>query len=181
MMVSVDGYIEDKNQSMEWFTWDDEMEIYMLNYLREFDLFVYGRKSYEDMIAYWPEAASNPAWPNRDIEFVTLMNETPKLILSNTLDNVEWNAKLFGQNPAREMERLKEQEGKDIALFAGASTAAYFMQEGLVDEYHLIINPVILGGGNSLFSGGKSIENVQLKSSRTFPSGIVISTYSVER
>ncbi len=178
MMVSIDGYIEDHNKSLEWFTWDSEMENYMLNYLRNFGVFVYGRKSYETMVSYWPEAGDNPAWPDRDIEFVKIMNETPKLILSTTLRQVQWNAELFGENPEQEMKQLKAQEGKDIALFAGASAAAYFMSKGLVDEYHLIINPVILGSGNALFSGGDSMKRLQLKSARSFPSGIVILTYT---
>jgi len=178
MMVSIDGYMEDENQSLEWFTWDDEMESYMLNYLRNFDMFIYGRKAYEIMVGYWPEATANPAWPDRDIEFVTIMNKTPKLILSNTLSKVQWNAELFGENPAQEIKQLKAQEGKDIALFAGASAAAYFLREGLVDEFHLIINPVILGGGNALFKVGDSMNRLQLKSARSFPSGIVIMIYS---
>ncbi|XEC94061.1 dihydrofolate reductase family protein [Paenibacillus tarimensis] len=178
MMISIDGYIEGENQNLDWFAWDDEMESYMLDYLRNFDTFIYGRKAYETMVGYWPEAAANPVWPDRDIEFVNIMNETPKLVLSNTLDKVQWNAKLFGKNPAQEVKQLKAQEGKNIALFAGASAAAYFMREGLVDEYHLIINPVILGSGNTLFKGTEATTSLQLRSTRSTSTGIVILTYS---
>jgi Dihydrofolate reductase len=178
MMVSIDGYIEDQQHSLEWFAWDEEMERYMLNFLRGFDLFIYGRKSYEILAEYWPEADAAPAWPDRDPEFAFRMNETPKLILTSSAGELAWNAKRFGADPANELRQLKMREGQNIALFAGASAASYFIREGLVDEYHLIVNPAVLGGGTPLFRGDERPGRLRLLSSRSFPSGIVILHYA---
>lgn len=177
MMVSVDGFIEGPNQEQDWFTWDEEMESYMINFFRTVDTFIYGRKSYEVMVDYWPNAAANPAWPNRDQEFVDIMNNYPKIILSKTLDKVEWNATLIKDNIAEEITKIKKQPGKDLALFAGAETASTFIDHNLIDEYRLIINPVVIGSGQPLFKDLKDKLNLNLLKTETFPSGIVILYY----
>src|SRR5690625_314428 len=177
MLVSLDGYIEGPNHEQDWFTWDEEMETYMQNFIQTVDTFIYGRKSYEMMVDYWPHAASDPAWPNRDQEFVDTMNNYPKLVLSRTLNKVEWNATLIKSHIAEEISNIKKQSGKDLALFAGAETAATLMKHNLIDEYRLIINPVILGKGKSLFNNLKEPLNLNLIKTQSFPSGIVILHY----
>jgi|SRR5690625_617252 len=181
MMVSLDGFIEGFHQDQEWFTWDEEMESYMMNFFQTIDTFIYGRKAYEVMVGYWPTAASNPAWPNRDQKFVDTMNNYPKLILSGTLDKVEWNGTLIKDNIAEEISNIKKQSGKDLALFAGADAAATFIQHDLIDEYRLIINPVVVGGGTPLFKNVQDRLNLKLLKAQTFPSGIVILHYEPDK
>lgn len=142
MMVSLDGYIESRDPDEYWHLWDDEMGAYMMDFFTTVDTFIYGRKSYQAMIAYWP--------PLNDA-FAKVMNETPKLVFSRTLQAVEWNARLIREDAVGEMRRLKAVPGKDMVLFAGADLAETFIKNDLIDELRLIINPVVLGGGKPLF------------------------------
>lgn len=178
MMVSLDGYIEGPNHEMDWSVWDEEMEDYMMNFLRETDTFIYGRRAYEVMKQYWPHVTTDPNFPDRDMEFVQRMNETPKLILSRSLTDVEWNSRIIhGDHMPQEIKTIKNQPGKNLALFAGAETASFFINHDLIDEYQIIINPVILGSGTPLFNHIRDKINVKLLKTQSFPSGIVILHY----
>jgi len=127
-MVSTNNYIEGPNGDSDWFTWDDEMEQYMLQFLCDTDQFIYGRKAYESMIQYWPFASEFTDFPNRDIEFVNRMNDTLKLVLSNSLDQATWNASVIRGNIAKETIARKRLPGKNIAFFAGSEAASVFIQ-----------------------------------------------------
>lgn len=177
MMSTVDGYIEGPGKEMDWSVWDSEMETYMLNFMRDLDLFIYGRKAYEVMNQYWPHVKDDPSFPDRNTEFVDRMNETPKLVLSRTLNQAEWNAQVLKDNIPEEIRRLKDQPGKDMALFAGAEAASTFIRHKLIDEYRIIVNPAVIGGGNSLFKNIGERISLKLLDARTFPSGIVILRY----
>lgn len=168
MMVSVDGYTEGKNPEENWHNWDDEMSVYMMNFFKTVDTFIYGRKSYEDMIAYWPQLSD---------EFATVMNETPKLVFSRTLDSVEWNSRLINEDGVNEIQRLKQKNGKDMVLFAGADLAETFIKNNLIDEYRLIVNPIVLGGRKPLFKNTEVTLDLELKDSTTFNCGNVILIY----
>lgn len=182
MMVSLDGYIEGPNNEMNWSVWDTEMEHYMMNFLRDTDIFIYGRRAYEVMKQYWPHVTTDTNFPERDMEFVHRMNETPKLILSRTLTHAEWNSRIVhGEQMPEEIKTIKNQPGKNIALFAGAETASFFVNHDLIDEYRIIVNPVILGSGKPLFNHVRDKRDIKLIKARPFPSGIVILQYETIR
>lgn len=168
MMVSVDGYIEAKDPNFNWHNWDEEMADYMMDFFKKVDTFIYGRKAYEDMIAYWPAL---------DDGFARVMNSTPKLVLSRALKNASWNATIINDNAAEAIIKEKAKPGKDMVLFAGADTANFFIANHLIDEYRLIINPVLLGGGKSLFKGRDEMKDLQLKETISFKCGNVILIY----
>jgi dihydrofolate reductase len=133
------------------------------------------------MVDYWPTAAENPAWPERDFEFVHMMNNFPKIIFSRTMDKVGWNARLVKENIAEEILKIKQQPGKDLALFAGSDIASTFIQLGLIDEYRLIVNPVVLGCGKPLFKDIKDKLNLKLLKTQPYPSGITILYYQPDK
>ena len=168
MMVSLDGYIESNNPEEYWHTWNEEMSAYMMNFFTSVDTFIYGRKSYESMIAYWP--------PLQD-EFAAIMNQTKKLVFSRTLDRVSWNARLIKTNVVEEIQQLKRQGGKDLVLFAGADLAETFIKNNLIDEYRLIVNPVVLGIGKPLFKNIHVVTKLTLKETITFNCGNVLLIY----
>jgi dihydrofolate reductase len=141
-MVSLDGYIEGRGDDINWHNWNEEMDRYMMEFFQTVDLFIYGRKSYELMIGYWPHQTG---------EFADIMNKTPKLVLSKTLKRSTWNSKLIAENAAAEVEKLKQMSGKNMVLFAGAEAASVFINNNLIDEYRLILNPVVLSSGTALF------------------------------
>ena len=167
-MMFVDGYIEAQNPDEYWHNWNEEMSGYMMDFFKTVDTFIYGRKSYEDMIAYWPPLNG---------EFARFMNETPKLVFSNTLEDVSWNARLVKVDPKAEIEKQKHKEGKNMVLFAGADLAATFIRENLIDEYRLIVNPIVLGGGKPIFKNVIKTLNLTLKEVIPFNCGNVILIY----
>jgi dihydrofolate reductase len=173
MMVSADGYIEAPGNDINWHVFDEEMSEYMMGFFGTVDTFIYGRKSYELMLSFWPHE-SGP--------FADVMNQTSKIIFSKTLESVEWNSRLVKDNVVEEIGKLKQQPGKDAVLFAGADLAATFIRHNLIDEYRLIVNPVVLGAGTPLFKDvQKKPFNLQLVDTLTFGCGNVILIYRPEK
>jgi len=168
MMVSVDGYIEGPNDDITWHVWDEEMSEYMLGFFDTVDTFLYGRKSYELMIGYWPSQTG---------AFADIMNETPKLVFSRTLDEVNWNSRLIKENAADEVRQRKKISGKNMVLFAGADIASTFIEHNLIDEYRLIVNPVVLGNGTPLFKDLKNRLSLNLVQSTSFRCGNTLFCY----
>jgi dihydrofolate reductase len=187
-MVSLDGFIEGPDQELDWHFADDEFEEYINNMLRSIDGMLFGRVADQLLADYWPTAAENPmaaadpSNPQRHIEAAHMMNKLPKFVLSTTLKETEWNnSHIISGNIAEEVLKLKQQPGKDIALFAGADLAATFMKLGLIDEYRLVVNPVLLGGGTRLFKGGYERSNLKLLDVKTFASGALVLTYRPDK
>ena len=167
-MVSLDGFIEGENNDIDWHVFDDEMGEYMLNFMDTVDTFIYGRRSYELMLEYWPKAEGH---------FADVMNETPKIVFSKTLDKVIWNSRLVNDNVWEEMNAEKRKPGKDMVLFAGADLLTTFINLDLVDEYRLIVNPVVLGAGTPYFKDLHDQLNLKLTDSKTFTCGNVVLCY----
>lgn len=172
MMVSADGYIEAHNDDITWHVWDDEMSEYMMGFFDTVDTFLYGRKSYELMIKYWPSQTG---------EFADIMNETPKLVFSRNLDSVEWNSELIKENVADEVRQRKNQQGKNMVLFAGADIASTFIKHDVIDEYRLLVNPVVLGGGTPLFKDVKDHLSLNLLQTKSFQCGNTLLCYEPEK
>ena len=130
------------------------------------------------MADYWPAAATNPSTSKSDLEIADKMNNLSKIVFSKTLQQVEWNnSRLVKENIAQEISKMKEQPGKDMVIFGSGSIVSTFMQLGLIDEYRIIVNPVVLGNGKPLFKGINDKQNLKLLKTRVFSSGIVILFY----
>jgi dihydrofolate reductase len=168
MMMSLDGYIEARDPGYFWHNWNPEMDDYMMDFFTTVDTFIYGRKSYEDMLNYWPPL---------DDPFARIMNDTKKLVFSRTLDKVEWNSSLIRDSVVETMRSLKEKPGKNMVLFAGPDLAETFIRHNLVDEFRIIINPVVLGGGKPLFKNVAAPFSLQLTETRHFNCGNVLHVY----
>ena len=169
MMVSANGYIQGRDSGEHWHNWNTEMQEYMDDFLIGVDTFIYGRVAYEEMIAYWP---------NQIGEFAERMNEASKWVYSKSLSNVTWNTELKREiNPA-EIFKAKSQVGKDIVIFGGSGITQSFMAHGLVDEFRLIVNPLLLGKGKPYFQGIDSTTRLNLKSATPFACGNVLLIYT---
>ncbi|MCI0624266.1 MAG: dihydrofolate reductase family protein [Acidobacteria bacterium] len=144
--VSLDGFIEDENHEMDWHFVDEEFEEYINDILRSIDGMIFGRVTHQLLAEYWPTAGSNPEASQRRIEAARLMNSLPKYVISNSLYRTGWqNSHVISGDTAGRIRRLKAEPGKDIALFAGAIVTQTFMKLDLIDEYRIIVNPVLLG------------------------------------
>ncbi|HMH10764.1 MAG TPA: dihydrofolate reductase family protein, partial [Candidatus Nitrosopolaris rasttigaisensis] len=177
-MVTLDGFFEGPNKELDWQIVDGENKEYAIDLLSKVDALLFGRVTYQLMADYWPAAATNPSTPKSDLEIADKMNNLPKIVFSKTLQEVKWNnSRLVKENIAEEISKMKQQPGKDMVIFGSGSIVSTFMQHGLIDEYRIIVNPIVLGNGNPLFKGINGKQNLKLLNTKVFDSGIVILFY----
>ena len=152
--VTLDGFFEGPNKELDWHIVDEEFNQYANDLLSNVDALLFGRVTYQLMADYWPAAATNPSTSKSDLEIADKMNNLPKIVFSKTLQEVKWNnSRLVKENIAEEISKMKQQPGKDMVIFGSGSIVSTFMQHGLIDEYRIIVNPVVLGNGKPLFKG----------------------------
>lgn len=174
MLTSLDGYYEGPNHDISWHNVDAEFNEFAIQQTGEVGTLLFGRKTYEGMASYWPTEAAK-----RDDPVVAgLMNNLPKVVFSRTLDKVSWNnSRLVKENIEEEVSNLKQQAGKDIAIYGSSDLAVTLTHMGLVDEYRIMVVPVALGDGKPLFIGLDGRIKLELVSTRVFRSGNVLLTY----
>ena len=142
------------------------------------DVLLFGRVTYQMMASYWP----TPAVIANDPIVAGQMNRVSKIVFSRTLEKAEWNnTRLVKDHIAQEILNLKQQPGKDLALFGSANLMSTLMQLDLIDEHRIMVNPVILGSGNPLFKWTRDKLNLKLIKSRTFGNGNVLLCYEPVR
>ena len=160
-------------------TVDDETFEYFTNLTREVGLQVFGRKTYQLMVPYWPEVAKDPSATKADREFAEAFDSVDKLVFSRTLDSVEGrNTRIVRTNLHDEIVRLKQEPGKNI-LVGGVDLPSQLMELGLVDEYRFMVSPIIAGEGRRVLQGVNLRESLHLKlaESKIFKSGHVLLRY----
>jgi dihydrofolate reductase len=174
MHVSLDGYVAGPNGEMDWIRFDDQIVDDVDALTDAADTALFGRTTYQMMEGYWPTAADSPTATKHDIDHARWVNNVPKLVFSRTLEKVEWaNSRIVRDNIPEEIARLKQQPGKNLLMIGSTATAQEFMRLGLIDEYYLNVNPVVLGSGAPLFAGLRSALSLQLVQAKTYESGVV--------
>jgi len=157
---------------------DDELLDHYTQLLGEIDLFVYGRKTYQLMVPYWPDVAKNPAETKASIDFARAFDAHNKIVFSRSLDGAEdKNTRIVGGNLRDEILKLKQQPGKDI-LTGGVDIPSQLIELGLVDEYRVVVQPIIAGEGRRLLDQAR-LQKLRLKlvDSETLKSGCVALRY----
>lgn len=180
MQVSVDGYVCGPNNEMDWMVWDwdNELKQFVGELTNPVDQILLGRKLAEGFIPAWESMAEKPADANEDKTFIYKMNDTAKTIFSRTLTTSNWkNATLATENFIEEITALKNQPGSDIIVYGGVDFVASLIQSGLIDEYHLFINPSAIGKGRSIFKELNANMPLKLISAKSFQCGIVALSY----
>ncbi|MEU8901598.1 dihydrofolate reductase family protein [Nocardia sp. NPDC048505] len=182
MMVSVDGMAEGPGQNLDWIEVDDpDLDRYLAEFLGSVGAQIYGRVSYELLSQYWPDAESRPATPG-DKMLAPAVNGLPKLVVSRQRQpELPWQpAEAIGSDLAAEIAARKEQPGKPLVVFAGIETAQAFLPTGLIDEYRLLVFPVVLGGGRPLFPDDNARRQLRLIETIPFTtSGVVLQRYRI--
>lgn len=174
MSISLDGYFEGPDHEIDWHLVDDEFNAYAVEMLMASDALIMGRKTYELMAGYWP----TPAATENDPAVTEGMNSTPKLVFSKSLKTVEWqNSELATRSIAEEVARLKQVPGEGLLPVGGSDLAAEFLELGLMDEIRVILTPIVLGQGRTVFAGITKRYPLKLLSTRTFKSGSVVMIY----
>jgi dihydrofolate reductase len=172
--VSLDGFFAGPNGEIDWFVWDEETAQYSKDLLHSIDTILFGRVTYELMARYWPTA--DPA--TEDPVIIDAMNNLPKIVFSKTLEKVAWNnTKLVKGNIADEVAALKQKPGTDIVIYGSGSIVSTLAQRGLIDEYLIFVNPIVLGSGKPLFKGMKDRLNLKLQKTRIFKNGVILLYY----
>jgi dihydrofolate reductase len=172
MNVSLDGYIETPDHSLDWAIADDELLTWFNERTRSFEAIVYGRRLYELMYAYWPTAESDPAATGPMVEFARIWNAKPKVVVSSSMQEAPAGWRLTSGDPETILEELRRDFSGDLEI-GGPTLAADFIRRGLVDEYALVVHPVILGGGTPFFPDLERPAGLRLLETRTFSSGVV--------
>jgi dihydrofolate reductase len=175
MGVSLDGFIAGPDGEIDWSAPDEELHRFHNEQARELGAHFCGRRLYEEML-YWETAEENPSAAEPEVEFARVWKDLPKIVFSNTLEDVEGNARLATGGIAEEVAKLKEQPGKDLAV-GGAGLASSFTELGLIDEYGLFVSPVVLGGGTPYFPAVQERIDLELVETRTFASRVVYLRY----
>lgn len=179
MQLSLDGFVGGPNGEMDWMVWDwDEvLKNYVTDLTNSVDTFLLGRATGEGMAVYWPTVPTNPESSEEDKWMADRLNNFPKVIFSKTVTRIHWTNARVANDIVEEVKELKKEPGKDIMIYGGGGVVSSFIRENLIDEYHLFINPVILGKGKTIFSNVNEKLSLQLVNTTPSASGIVILQY----
>jgi dihydrofolate reductase len=180
MNLSADGYIAAAGDDIGWSAPSDELFQWWLEQEKSNSLSLYGRKLWETMSSYWPTGDQQPDATPAQIEFARNWRDTPKVVFSSTIDKVDWNTRLVTGDATDEISRLKTEDGGPMSI-GGATLAWAAMRAGLIDEYALVIHPVLTGGGTPFFTALTTWVNLDLVETRRFQGGVVLTRYRVRR
>jgi len=175
--LSLDGYFVDMNGSMSWAksgTKDAEWNAFVAKNAKGDGLLLFGRVTYELMASFWP----TPMADQHDPVVAERMNKLPKVVFSKTLDKASWsNTRLVKGDMVAEIRKMKKEPGEDMVILGSGSIVSQLAQEGLIDAYQVVVNPIVLGKGRTMFDGVKEKLNLKLTKTRAFGNGNVFLCY----
>ena len=173
LFISLDGVTESPDQ-WQFDHFDEDMMEAMMTALAEIDTILLGRVTYEEWSSYWPTSTDEP--------FASFINNTPKVVVSTTLDKVEWGKwnkiSLIKDNLAQEIAKLKQLPGKNIGVNGSPTLVRSLVQQDLLDELNLTVHPVIAGHGKRLFKDGDNLKRLKLVANKSTSTGVAILTYT---
>jgi dihydrofolate reductase len=178
MHTSLDGFVAGLNGEMDWINVDDAMFDFVATMTEQADTALYGRVTYEMMQSYWPKAGEQINATKHDIEHSNWYNNVSKVVLSKTIHETGLhNTKVIGDQLSDSINKLKKQEGKNILIFGSPGASQSLLNEGLIDEFWLFVNPIILGKGMPLFKNLTGAIKLNLIESKTFAGGVIALHY----
>jgi len=175
--MTVDGFFEGKNKELNWFNLSEEFHQFANEQLAAAGTLLFGRITYQMMESHWTTATSEV----NNLTTISLMNSISKIVFSKTMDKANWNnTKLINKDIEQEITKLKQQAGNDLMILGSANLTSTLRKMNLIDEYRIMVAPVILGKGSPLFKPEVGQLNLNLLKSRTFQSGNVLLYYGVK-
>jgi dihydrofolate reductase len=173
MLTTVDGYFEGPNCELDWHNVGGDWNPYVFELFEEVDIFLFGRRTYEMMAAYWPAATHDP--------IAEKMNSLPKIVFSKTLKSPDWTNSRVATNAVSEIQKLKQEPGKSMVIFGSSDLAVSLMRENLIDDFRIVVSPIVLGNGKPLFHGLNDRYKLKLLKTKTFQSGHVMLYFRPDR
>ncbi|HXF71348.1 MAG TPA: dihydrofolate reductase family protein [Actinomycetota bacterium] len=180
MSASLDGFIVGPDGGFDWTVPDEEVFRFWIDEIRGVGVHLLGRRLYETML-YWETADQDPSLDDAELEWASLWKRLPKVVFSTTLSAVQGNARLASGGPAEEIERLRAEQREGNIAIGGATLAAEAAASDLIDEYRVMVYPVLVGGGIPYFPRQERQVDLELVETRTFSSGVVYLRYRVTR
>ena len=176
MQMTINGYVGQPNGEMDWMTWnpDDEFLEFINSHFASSDTILLGRKMADGFIKHWESAVDK----NPDTPFAKKIVDIPKVVFTKTLDKSTWNNTTLAKgNLAEEIANLKKQNGKDIIVVGGAGFVSSLIKEGLIDEYHFIVNPTAIGNGLTIFNSLDRMQKFTPIQSKLYSGGKTVLSY----
>jgi dihydrofolate reductase len=178
--VTLDGYIAGPKGEMDWVAenYDDAMAAYENEIVSQADTLLLGRVTYQSFAGSWPHVPDNPSASEGEKAYARQLNAMRKLVFSRTLESVEWNnTTLRKEVIPEEIKQLKQEPGRDLLIYGSASIIQTLTNHGLIDEYQVLVHPLIVGGGKPLFQHIQHQVKLKLVNTKTHPSGVVVLSY----
>jgi len=180
--LSLDGFVAAADGGLGWVSITEELFDHVGQRIQQTDTALYGRVTYQMMEAYWPTAAAQPNASKHDLEHSRWYKTARKVVLSKTLaEKYGNNTKIIRDHISEEINKLKQEVGSEVLVFGSPSATHALMEEDIIDEYWIFLNPVLLGQGIPLFKNIKHRTPLKLVTSKTFASGVVCLSYEVQR
>lgn len=179
VQMSVDGYIARPNGELDWMIWDedDKLRQFIDSLIDTSDTILLGRKMTDGFVSHWENVVNNQP-DSRDFSLAKKLVDIPKIVFTKTLDKSNWkNTTLAKGNLAEEIAKLKKQTGKDIIVYGGAGFLSSLIKEGLIDEYHLFVNPAAIGNGLTIFKSLNRTQKFSVIESRFYSCGVTVLSY----
>jgi dihydrofolate reductase len=182
VQISVDGFICGPNGEMDWLTypWTDDISQYVDEITGPVDTILLGRKLAQGFIPHWAAVAANP--DNPEYSAGKKYSDTPKVVFSKTLHTSEWaNTVIAKGDMVKEVRELKSQPGGDIIVYGGSAFVSSLIKENLIDEFHLFVNPAVIGAGMPIFQHIKEKVKLTPQGTTTFACGITVMKYGLNQ
>lgn len=176
-LLSLDGYFAGVDGNIDWHNVDDEFNDFAVTQTKTFGTIIFGKTTYKMFEEYWPVALKDPTTSSDDRQIAQTINNIEKIVFSKSIEKVEWNnTKLLHEINPEEINKWKEMDGAPMVIFGSGTIVQQMTELGLIDEYRIMINPVILGEGKSMFEK-VPMQKLKLADTKIFKSGNVLLTY----
>ena len=177
LFVTLNGYFEGPGRDISWHPHDAESDAYSMEGLSSGSMLVFGRVTYELMSGFWPTQAAAQSFP----QAAQGMNASQKIVFSRTLKKADWANTRVATDLMGEVRKLKQTSPRDMTVLGSGSIVSQLAQQGLIDEFQFLLDPVALGGGTPIFAGIPHTLNLRLSSTRPFKNGSVLLAYNPAR
>lgn len=177
-LITIDGYFAGEDGDISWHNVDDEFNKFAIEQTQQFGGIIFGKTTYKIFEDFWQKALKDPKTSDDDRKIAQIIDDMWKIVFSKSLKEVAWkNSKLYDDIDPSEVKKWKEYQGPDLAIFGSGTIVQQFTNLGLVDEYRLLVNPLVLGKGKPMFANMKDKVNLKLTNTRSFKNGNILLTY----